>query len=76
MIDCYGLFEDCILYFGLILNDYDTQLQSRRREAEQTETALWHWSLNLQAKVMPDIALFIIDNSCTCIVSYSLRYML
>ncbi|XDV35540.1 hypothetical protein PO909_005462 [Leuciscus waleckii] len=28
-----------------------TQLQSRRREAEQTETALWHWSLNLQAKV-------------------------
>ncbi|XP_048055416.1 protein SFI1 homolog isoform X1 [Megalobrama amblycephala] len=28
-----------------------TQLQSRRREAEQTDTALWHWSLNLQAKV-------------------------
>ncbi|XP_688629.5 protein SFI1 homolog [Danio rerio] len=30
---------------------WKTQLQSRRREAEQTETALWHWSLNLQAKV-------------------------
>ncbi|XP_016109599.1 protein SFI1 homolog isoform X3 [Sinocyclocheilus grahami] len=28
-----------------------TQLQSRRIEAEKTETALWHWSLNLQAKV-------------------------
>ncbi|XP_056316277.1 LOW QUALITY PROTEIN: protein SFI1 homolog [Danio aesculapii] len=30
---------------------WKTQLQNRRREAEQTETALWHWSLNLQAKV-------------------------
>uniref|UniRef100_A0A8C2BJM3 SFI1 centrin binding protein n=1 Tax=Cyprinus carpio TaxID=7962 RepID=A0A8C2BJM3_CYPCA len=28
-----------------------TQLQTRRTEAEKTETALWHWSLNLQAKV-------------------------
>ncbi|KAI2663737.1 Serotransferrin [Labeo rohita] len=27
------------------------ELQSRRTEAEKTETALWHWSLNLQAKV-------------------------
>ncbi|XP_050969410.1 protein SFI1 homolog isoform X2 [Labeo rohita] len=30
---------------------WKTQLQSRRTEAEKTETALWHWSLNLQAKV-------------------------
>ncbi|KTF82744.1 hypothetical protein cypCar_00016236 [Cyprinus carpio] len=28
-----------------------TELQTRRTEAEKTETALWHWSLNLQAKV-------------------------
>lgn len=28
------------------------QLQHRRREAEQTERALWHWSLTLQAKVI------------------------
>lgn len=27
------------------------QLQRRRRETEQTERALWHWSLSLQAKV-------------------------
>lgn len=27
------------------------QLQHRRREAKQTERALWHWSLTLQAKV-------------------------
>lgn len=27
------------------------QLQHRRREANQTERALWHWSLTLQAKV-------------------------
>lgn len=31
-----------------------SQLQSRRREAELTEVALWHWSLNLQAKVTPE----------------------
>ncbi|KAK3557383.1 hypothetical protein QTP70_026543 [Hemibagrus guttatus] len=30
---------------------WKAQLQSRRREAELTEMALWHWSLNLQAKV-------------------------
>lgn len=29
------------------------QLQHRRREAHQTEQALWLWSLTLQAKVMP-----------------------
>lgn len=64
MIDCYCLFEDSILYFFcLSLNDYDTQLQSRRKEAEQTETALWHWSLNLQAKVMKDLALLITSSS-------------
>ncbi|XP_017574687.1 protein SFI1 homolog isoform X1 [Pygocentrus nattereri] len=31
---------------------WKAQLQSKRREAELTELALWHWSLNLQAKVM------------------------
>ncbi|XP_058259959.1 protein SFI1 homolog isoform X1 [Hemibagrus wyckioides] len=31
---------------------WKAQLQSRRREAELTEMALWHWSLNLQAKVL------------------------
>ncbi|XP_060775598.1 protein SFI1 homolog isoform X2 [Neoarius graeffei] len=31
---------------------WKAQLQSRRREAELTEIALWHWSLNLQAKVL------------------------
>ncbi|XP_027002240.1 protein SFI1 homolog isoform X1 [Tachysurus fulvidraco] len=31
---------------------WKAQLQSRRREAELTERALWHWSLNLQAKVL------------------------
>lgn len=38
-----------------------TQLQSRRREAELTETALWHWSLNLQAKVFSSWWLWIAD---------------
>nr|XP_020453685.1 protein SFI1 homolog [Monopterus albus] len=28
------------------------KLQHRRREAKQTEQALWHWSLSLQAKVL------------------------
>ncbi|XP_056130129.1 protein SFI1 homolog isoform X2 [Lampris incognitus] len=28
------------------------ELQHRREEAEQTERALWHWSLGLQAKVL------------------------
>ncbi|XP_053353540.1 protein SFI1 homolog isoform X2 [Clarias gariepinus] len=31
---------------------WKAQLQSRRKEAELTEMALWHWSLNLQAKVL------------------------
>ncbi|MCJ8729566.1 hypothetical protein PDJAM_G00108130 [Pangasius djambal] len=31
---------------------WKAQLQSRRREAELTEMALWHWCLNLQAKVL------------------------
>ncbi|XP_041806379.1 protein SFI1 homolog isoform X2 [Chelmon rostratus] len=34
-------------------NQYQkNKLQHRRREAEQTERALWHWSLSLQAKVL------------------------
>lgn len=31
---------------------WQVKLQHRRREAEQTERALWHWSLTLQAKVL------------------------
>ncbi|XP_046707388.1 protein SFI1 homolog isoform X2 [Silurus meridionalis] len=31
---------------------WKAQLQSRRREAELTEMALWHWSLNLQSRVL------------------------
>ncbi|XP_072540635.1 protein SFI1 homolog isoform X2 [Salminus brasiliensis] len=31
---------------------WKAQLQSKRREAELTVMALWHWSLNLQAKVL------------------------
>lgn len=34
------------------------QLQHRRREAEQMECALWHWSLTLQAKVTPASSFF------------------
>lgn len=49
--------------FCLSLNVYVIQLQSRRIEAEKTETALWHWSLNLQAKVMPDHEPLINDNA-------------
>ncbi|XP_028260990.1 protein SFI1 homolog isoform X2 [Parambassis ranga] len=35
-------------YFEL----WRVKLQHRRREAKQTERALWHWSLTLQAKVL------------------------
>lgn len=35
-------------YFGL----WKVKLQHKRREARQTEHALWHWSLSLQAKVL------------------------
>lgn len=31
---------------------WKTKLQHRQREAKQTEQALWHWSLTLQAKVL------------------------
>ncbi|XP_062853973.1 protein SFI1 homolog [Trichomycterus rosablanca] len=31
---------------------WKVEQQSRWKEAEQTELALWHWSLNLQAKVL------------------------
>ncbi|XP_034022327.1 protein SFI1 homolog [Thalassophryne amazonica] len=31
---------------------WKTELQHRRRTAKQTERALWHWSLTLQAKVL------------------------
>lgn len=58
-----SLWSFYIAFFCLSLNVYDIQLQSRRIEAEKTETALWHWSLNLQAKVMPDHAPLINDNA-------------
>ncbi|XP_029947178.1 protein SFI1 homolog isoform X2 [Salarias fasciatus] len=32
--------------------EWRVKLQHRRREAQQTERALWHWSLALQAKVL------------------------
>uniref|UniRef100_A0A3Q3NGM8 SFI1 centrin binding protein n=2 Tax=Mastacembelus armatus TaxID=205130 RepID=A0A3Q3NGM8_9TELE len=32
--------------------EWKIKLQHRRREAKQTEQALWHWSLTLQAKVL------------------------
>ncbi|KAM6980727.1 uncharacterized protein sfi1 [Aplochiton taeniatus] len=38
----------CRLYF----QRWTAELQCRRREGEQTELALWHWSLSLQAKVL------------------------
>ncbi|XP_078104755.1 protein SFI1 homolog isoform X1 [Sander vitreus] len=38
----------CQTYF----EQWKMQLQHRRREAKQTERALWHWSLTLQAKVL------------------------
>ncbi|XP_024125391.1 protein SFI1 homolog isoform X2 [Oryzias melastigma] len=37
-------------YFEL----WKTKLQRRRNEAKQTERALWHWSLTLQAKVLSE----------------------
>ncbi|XP_071768785.2 protein SFI1 homolog [Centroberyx gerrardi] len=40
--------KTCQRYF----ERWKTELQHRRREAEQTELALWHWSLTLQAKVV------------------------
>ncbi|XP_034389084.1 protein SFI1 homolog isoform X1 [Cyclopterus lumpus] len=33
-------------------DQWKIKLQHRRREAKQTERALWHWSLTLQAKVL------------------------
>ncbi|XP_068450584.1 protein SFI1 homolog isoform X2 [Clinocottus analis] len=33
-------------------DQWKVKLQHRRREAKQTERALWHWSLTLQAKVL------------------------
>ncbi|XP_069000006.1 protein SFI1 homolog isoform X1 [Embiotoca jacksoni] len=38
----------CQTYF----EQWKIKLQHRRREAKQTERALWHWSLTLQAKVL------------------------
>nr|XP_019957143.1 PREDICTED: protein SFI1 homolog [Paralichthys olivaceus]XP_019957144.1 PREDICTED: protein SFI1 homolog [Paralichthys olivaceus] len=38
----------CQTYF----EQWKTKLHHRRREAKQTEKALWHWSLTLQSKVL------------------------
>ncbi|XP_029906516.1 protein SFI1 homolog isoform X2 [Myripristis murdjan] len=40
--------KTCQRYF----EQWKTELQHRRKEAQQTELALWHWSLTLQAKVV------------------------
>ncbi|XP_041748291.1 protein SFI1 homolog isoform X2 [Coregonus clupeaformis] len=40
--------KTCQLFFA----SWKIALEHRRREAEQTELALWHWSLSLQAKVL------------------------
>ncbi|RVE73267.1 hypothetical protein OJAV_G00047600 [Oryzias javanicus] len=41
-------------YFEL----WKTKLHRRQKEAKQTERALWHWSLTLQAKVLSEWRLF------------------
>ncbi|KAM7402190.1 hypothetical protein PAMP_017454 [Pampus punctatissimus] len=38
----------CQVYF----EQWKMKMQHRRRESKQTEQALWHWSLTLQAKVL------------------------
>ncbi|KAM4582579.1 protein SFI1 homolog [Fundulus diaphanus] len=40
---------------------WKTKLQHRRREADQTERALWHWSLTLQAKVLQGWRLWVAE---------------
>ncbi|MEQ2297539.1 hypothetical protein AMECASPLE_035686 [Ameca splendens] len=45
---------------------WKTKLQHRQRLANQTERALWHWSLTLQAKVTPaSTFLSYIKTSCS-----------
>ncbi|XP_040060879.2 protein SFI1 homolog isoform X1 [Gasterosteus aculeatus] len=38
--------------YQMYFDQWKIKLQHRRREANQTERALWHWSLTLQAKVL------------------------
>ncbi|KAK2862052.1 hypothetical protein Q5P01_001585 [Channa striata] len=38
--------------YQLYFEQWKIKLQHRRRETKQTERALWHWSLTLQAKVL------------------------
>ncbi|KAL4623143.1 hypothetical protein GN956_G19345, partial [Arapaima gigas] len=45
---CYLIQRTCLRYFTY----WKKELCLRRAEAEHTEVALWHWSLNLQAKVL------------------------
>ncbi|XP_062259150.1 protein SFI1 homolog isoform X2 [Platichthys flesus] len=42
---------------------WKTKLQHRRREAKQTEKALWHWSLTLQSKVLYGWRLMVTEQS-------------
>uniref|UniRef100_UPI0037E92037 protein SFI1 homolog n=1 Tax=Semicossyphus pulcher TaxID=241346 RepID=UPI0037E92037 len=38
--------------YQIYFEQWKVKLQRRQREAKQTERALWHWSLSLQAKVL------------------------
>ncbi|XP_070815799.1 protein SFI1 homolog [Chaetodon trifascialis] len=47
-----GIFLLKLKMYQRYFEQWTVKLQHRRREAEQTERALWHWSLTLQAKVL------------------------
>ncbi|XP_070758707.1 protein SFI1 homolog [Enoplosus armatus] len=47
-----GLFLLRLKVYETYFEQWKIKLQHRRREAKQTERALWHWSLTLQAKVL------------------------
>ncbi|XP_044028465.1 protein SFI1 homolog isoform X3 [Siniperca chuatsi] len=47
-----GLFLLRLKMYQTYFEQWKMKLQYRQREAKQTERALWHWSLTLQAKVL------------------------
>ncbi|KAK5934049.1 hypothetical protein CgunFtcFv8_014476 [Champsocephalus gunnari] len=47
-----GIFLLRLKMYQTYFEQWRIKLQHRRREAKQTERALWHWSLSLQAKVL------------------------
>ncbi|XP_035517407.1 protein SFI1 homolog isoform X2 [Morone saxatilis] len=47
-----GLFLLRLKMYQTYFEEWRVKLQHRRREVKQTERALWHWSLTLQAKVL------------------------